>query len=108
MADASGRFRAKDYYDSLNDSERAKFQVLFERMAEIGIIRNYEHFRGEEGHISCFKRGQHRLACFRDGGDVMLVHGFRKKSDKDKRLKRHIETAERIRVEYMNRTPGSG
>ncbi len=108
MADASGRFRAKDYYDSLNDSERAKFQVLFERMAGVGIIRNSEHFRSEEGNISCFKRGQHRLACFRVGSDVMLVDGFRKKSDKDKRLKRHIETAERIRAEYLDRTKRSG
>lgn len=108
VADASGRFRAREYYDDLEESERAKFQVLFERMAEFGVIRNPEHFRRKEGDIGCFKRGQHRLACFRDGSDVMLVHGFRKKSDKDKRLKRHIETAERIRGEYLDRTKRSG
>lgn len=108
VADASGRFRAKEYYDDLEDGERANFQVLFEQMAEFGFVRNPEHCRREEGDISCFKRGQHRLAWFRDGSDVMLIHGFRKKSDKDKRLKRHIETAERIRGQYLDRTTRSG
>jgi Phage derived protein Gp49-like (DUF891) len=101
-AGASGRFRAQDYFDELNPPEKAKFDVLFELMAREGRIRNIEHFRKESDTIYCFKRGQHRLACFRDGTDLMLVHGFRKKSDKDKRLKRDIETAERIRSEYLD------
>jgi hypothetical protein len=33
---------------------------------------------------------------------LLLTNGFRKKRDKDKRLKRHIEMAERIRTEYLN------
>jgi hypothetical protein len=102
VPDSSGRFRAKDYFDNLNASDRAKFQVLFERMQTVREIRNIEHFRKEPGNISCFKRGQHRLACFRQGNDLMLVNGFRKKNDKDKRSKRHIETAERIRTEYLD------
>jgi Phage derived protein Gp49-like (DUF891) len=102
VAGSSGRFRAKEYFDSLKDPERAKFAVLFERMASTGTIHNEEHFRKESDNIYCFKRGQHRLACFRQGRDFMLVHGFRKKSDKDKRLKRHIETAERLRTEYLD------
>ena len=66
------------------------------------MIKNEELFRKESDNIYCFKRGQHRLACFRQGRDVMLVEGFRKKSNKDKRLKRHIEVAERIRAEYID------
>jgi hypothetical protein len=101
-AGSSEQVRAKDYFDDLKDTERAKFEVLFERMARDGTIKNTELFRTEAGgNISCFKRGQHRLACFREGRDLMLVHGFRKKSDKDKRLKREIQIAERIRTEYL-------
>ena len=102
-AGPSDRFRAKDYFDDLKDTERAKFEVLFERMARDGTIKNTELFRKEAGgNISCFKRGQHRFACFRRGRDLMLAHGFRKKSDKDKRLKRELEIAERIRTEYLD------
>ena len=101
--DSSEQLRAKDYFDDLKDTERAKFQVLFERMARDGTIKNTELFRKEAGgNVSCFKRGQYRLACFREGRDLMLVHGFRKKSDKDKRLKREIEIAERIRTQYLD------
>jgi hypothetical protein len=102
VAGSSEKFRAKEYFDNLKDPERAKFDVLFERMARDGKIKNPEHFRREAGNISCFKRDQHRLACFRQGKDLMLVHGFRKKSDKDKRLKREIQIAERIRTEYLD------
>lgn len=104
VADASEHFRAKEYFDNLNVSERAKFQALFELMAENGVILNKERFRKEHAtHISCFKSGQHRLACFREGRSLMLVHGFRKKTDKDKRLKRGLEAAERIRTEHLKR-----
>jgi hypothetical protein len=101
----SHKFRAKEYFDKLKDKDRARFDVLFERMAENGEIKNIEQFRKEAGNIYCFKRDQHRLACFREGRALMLVHGFRKKSDKDKRLKRHIEIAERIRTEYLDQIP---
>ena len=105
-ADASGRFRGLDYFNALKDPEKAKFDVLFELMAREGRIRSPEHFRKESGDIFCFKRSQHRLACFRDGSDWVILDGFRKKSDKDKRLKRHIETADRIRTEHMDRAQG--
>lgn len=106
-AGSSDRFRAKDYFDKLKGADKAKFDALFERMAETGTIKNTEQFRKESDHVYCFKRGQHRLACFREGRDLMLIHGFRKKSDKDKRLKRHIETAERLQTEYLDQTQGN-
>lgn len=107
-AGASDRLRAKDYYDNLDVRDRAKFDALFEFMAEEGTIRNQGRFRKEHAtEISCFKSGQHRLACFREGNRLMLVHGFRKKTNKDKRLKRELETAERIRTEYLERKRGT-
>jgi hypothetical protein len=105
-AGASGRFRAKEYFDKLDATEKAKFDALFRRMAAIGTIKNPEHFRKESENIYCFKRGQHRLACYREGNRLMLVHGFRKKSDKGIRLKREIQTADRIRTEHLERTQG--
>jgi hypothetical protein len=106
VADSSKRFRAKEYFDKLDPPDRAKFDALFRRMAATGTIRNTELFRKESENIYCFKRGQHRLACFREGNVVMLVHGFRKKSDKGIRLKREIQTAERLRTEHLERTQG--
>ena len=104
VAGPSDRFRGQDYFDKLKLAEKAKFQALFERMARDGRILNKEQFRKEAGNIYCFKRGQHRLACFREGRDLMLVYGFRKKSNKDKRSARHIAAAERIRTEYLDPT----
>jgi phage-related protein len=104
--DASGEFRAQTYFSQLSQAEQAKFEVLFELMASQGRIRNPEHFRKESGNIYCFKRGQLRLTCFSEGPDWMLVHGFRKKTNKDKRLKREIDMAERIRTEHLERTRG--
>lgn len=106
VADSSERFRAKEYFDKLDLSERARFDALFRRMATTGTIRNTELFRKESENIYCFKRGQHRLACYRDGNALMLIHGFRKKSDKGIRLKREIQTAERLRTEHLERTQG--
>jgi hypothetical protein len=104
---SSDRFRGKDYFDKLKPPEKAKFEALFERMARDGRIPNIELFRKESDEIYCFKRYQDRLACFQQGTDWLIVHGFRKKRDKDKRSKRHIETAERIRTRYLDRTRGS-
>jgi hypothetical protein len=106
-AGISRRFRAKEYFDKLDPAERAKFDALFRRMATTGTIRNTEHFRKESENIYCFKRGQHRLACYREGNELMLIHGFRKKSDKGMRLKREIQTAERLRTEHLERTQGT-
>jgi hypothetical protein len=106
-AGASRRFRAKEYFDKLDPKDKAKFDALFRRMAATGEIRNEELFRKESDDIYCFKRGQHRLACYREGKTLMLVHGFRKKSDKGMRLKREIETAARIRTEHRQLTQGN-
>lgn len=100
-ADASGQFHARDYFDDLKPVEKAKFEALFERLADTGRINNTDHFRKESDDIYCFKGGQHRLSCFQERRRWILLHGFRKKTNKDKRLRREIERAERIRIEYL-------
>jgi hypothetical protein len=107
VADSSGRFRGKEYFEKLNPKEKAKFDVLFKRMAATGSIKNDLQFRKESDEIYCFKRGQHRLTCYRIGKTLMLIHGFRKKSDKGLRLKREIKTAERIRTEHLGQLQGN-
>ena len=98
---SSSRFRGKDYFDKLKPPEKAKVESLFERMARDGWIPNKELFRKESDHIYCFKRHQLRMAAFQQGKDWLIVYGFRKKTNSDKRMKRHIDTAERIRSEYL-------
>jgi hypothetical protein len=107
VAGPSGRFRGKEYFEKLDPKEKAKFDALFKRMAATGSIKNELQFRKESDEIYCFKRGQHRLACYRVGKTLMLVHGFRKKSDKGLRLKREIKTAERIRAEHLEQQQGN-
>jgi hypothetical protein len=102
--DASGHFRARDYFNDLSDAERAKFDALFRRLAEEGRIRNPEHFTKESVHIYCFKRGKLRITCFQEGSDWMLLHGFKKTTNSDRRHRREIATAERIRTEHLDRT----
>jgi mRNA-degrading endonuclease RelE of RelBE toxin-antitoxin system len=106
VADTSGKFRAKAYYDKkLNDAERRRFYVLFEQVAEAGTILNKTRYRRESPNLHAFKSGKHRLICFHDGRDVMVVDALKKKSDNDKRLTRALETAERICAEYRDRHP---
>jgi hypothetical protein len=107
VAGSSGRFRGREYFDELNANEKAKFDALFRRMAATGTIRNEELFRKESDQIYCFKRGPHRLVCFREGKTLMLVHGFCKKSNRGTRVRREIETAERIRTEHLGQQQGN-
>ena len=86
--------------------DRAKFQPLFEALAETGKISNRERFVKEPGGIWCFKSHARRLACFFDAQDVVLIYGFGKKTDNSKRSRRHLETAARLRTEYLAETRG--
>ncbi len=98
------RCPARDYLQDLRDadcSELRRFLVLFERIAEHGVIRNKTQFRKLEGGIWEFKRGDHRMLCFQDGRAYVLTHGFRKKRQKCPR--REIEKAQRIMSKDMAR-----
>jgi mRNA-degrading endonuclease RelE of RelBE toxin-antitoxin system len=100
-ADARGRYHGKDYYDELSETEQAKVAALAQRMADHGRIHNQTRFTKETETLYCFKSGQHRFPCFFDEGNVVILAGFRKKTDWDKRLKRELKKAERHREEYL-------
>jgi hypothetical protein len=100
-ADPSGRFRARKYFEDLGDRERAKFEALFRLLAETGKIRSKERFVKEPNGIYCFKNHGKRIACFFDGKDAVLIDGFGKKTTRSKRSQRQLETAAKLRVNYL-------
>jgi mRNA-degrading endonuclease RelE of RelBE toxin-antitoxin system len=100
-ADPSGHFRARQYFERLQDSDRAKFEALFRALADTGQIRNKERFVKEPGDIWCFKQHAKRIACFFDERDVVLIYGFGKKTDQSKRTRRELATAAKLRTGYL-------
>ena len=101
-ADSSGNYRARDYFEALDDRERAKFEPLFDALAETGKITNRERFTKEPNDIWCFKTHGRRLACFFLGRVVVLIHGFGKKTDRSRRSRRELETAAKLRRAYLD------
>ena len=100
-ADGAGKFRGKEYFDSLALRDQAKFDPHFARLAETGQIRNTEKFRQEADNLFVFKIFKHRLVCFFTGRDVVLIYGFMKKSDKGRRMTQNLKTAARLRDEHL-------
>lgn len=99
----SGRFPGKDYYDDLDDRDRAKFDALLERLGRDGFIENDTRFHKEKNsEIYVAKAGKRRLFLFPHEGSWLIVAGFTKKSNKDKKLERAIVRAERVRSEHLN------
>lgn len=107
--DNTGDMPARAFYEQLSDKDKAKVNVLFQRLAESGFISNREHFKKlgpKAGHAGKdlweFKRFQVRfLGDFRPGSLFVIAHGTRKKRD-DLR-KEDIEKAVRILAEHDTR-----
>ena len=96
----NGSILAVDYYDGLSTKEKPKFWVLFQRMAQEGLIFNREKFKKVEDDIYEFKVDQHRIFCFwAKNRKLILTHGFYKQSQKAPRD--HITKAKTIRKEYV-------
>jgi hypothetical protein len=100
-ADARGRHHGKNFYDELPDKDRAKVAALFLRLANNARFHNQTRFTKEAENIYCFKSGQLRFPCFLHGRAIVIVSGFRKKTNWDKRLKREMKKAERLREEHL-------
>src|SRR5437660_7540029 len=73
-----------DFYQGLEDKDKAKILTLFKQMAEFGRIANRERFKKIEGtDFFEFKNFQTRMPCFMlSGGLVVITHGFRKQKDR--------------------------
>lgn len=101
--DGNGRLRAKEYFEALDIRQRAKFEPAFTAMAETGKITNQEKFNFEGDGLFCFKIHKHRLACFNDGRDLVIISGFDKKDDRSKRSSRELAAAKELRDDYVQR-----
>jgi mRNA-degrading endonuclease RelE of RelBE toxin-antitoxin system len=101
--DASGGHRGKDYFEALDESERAKFVPLFEHLSENAQMHNDTRFKKEMDGIFCLKSGAHRLACFFRQGDLVIISGFQKKARRGRRAARHLKAAVELRKEYLER-----
>ncbi len=74
---------------------------MFLHLANNARFHNQTRFTKETENLYCFKSGQLRFPCFFDEGSIVIISGFRKKTNWDKRLKRAMEKAERLREEYL-------
>ena len=89
----------EEFYDGLDDHDKAKLNKLFQHLGDHGKISNHEKFKKIEGtDFFEFKSFQIRMPCFyRPNGLVIITHGFRKKGDKIPSAE--IKRAERIKKE---------
>jgi len=93
---------ARDFIESLNESDQRKLVALLGRMAEHGNVPNKEQFKHVDGKLFEFKKHQIRVFCFRDGDSWILTNGYKKKEDKLRPAK--IGQAKRIMEEHLTRT----
>lgn len=99
---ADGSCPAGDFLDALDEGDRQKMDVLFERLGDTGRITNKEKFKKLEGSdkIFAFKSFQIRIPCFFTADKrVMLCFGLKKK--KDKYSNPEIERAEAYRAWFF-------
>jgi hypothetical protein len=92
-----------------NSTARAKFQVLFQQMANYGHLSS-PRFRKEMGKLFAFKHEvrniQVRFPCFEDGGKWIVTHGFKKPGAQKKKgdwPQSEVKRAQEIMDEYFVR-----
>ncbi len=110
--DSKGEIPARDYYVKLDDPDKAKVNALFQRLADSGVIKNWQKFRqlGKKAGAKArglfeFKSFQIRfLGDFKAGKRFIVAHGTRKK--KDELPQGEIEKALRILDEHDAREGG--
>ena len=96
---ADGSMPASEFLEQQETRWRAKMLYLFQRLGDIGEIKNREQFKKVGGDFWEFKAFQVRvLSYFRQGGIVVLTHGIIKKQDIFSRAE--LQKAESIRAEY--------
>ncbi|WP_027719100.1 type II toxin-antitoxin system RelE/ParE family toxin [Desulfovirgula thermocuniculi] len=103
----SGRHPVADYVSSLQVKAQAKVARALDLLQEFGPAIGQPHVKRLEGTGGLYELrvpfgGQaHRLLFFLDGSDIVLVHGFTKKSDKIPR--KEIQTAALRMKDYFQR-----
>ncbi|MBI2083132.1 MAG: type II toxin-antitoxin system RelE/ParE family toxin [Deltaproteobacteria bacterium] len=87
-----GDWPVKNYIEALPEKERAKVKALVDYLSE-RVVLNEPHARKISGYSGLYelRPGSHRIFYCYDQGIIVLLHAFRKKSDKTPI--REIETA---------------
>ena len=99
---SNGGCQARDYYEALEDADRAKVLALFKRMAEVGKIFDKTKFNKETEKLYAFKPQPHRFFCFFvKGKRIYIVSAYQKQGDKAP--PQEIKRAENLRIECMER-----
>src|SRR5262245_12993243 len=79
---AQGARPAREFFLTLEPSDREKIMALFNRLAETGRISNIQKFKNARPGLWEFKSFQLRfLGDFRPGKCFVVSHGLRKKQD---------------------------
>lgn len=101
-----GSCPVEEFLSGLNESDRRKLDVLFERLGESGKIFNREKFKKVENSegIFEFKSFQIRILCFFSNKVVYLAHWVVKKGDKLRPA--DVKTAEERRRWYLQNQGG--
>lgn len=79
----TGNCPARDFFNNLEERERAKAQALFDLMAERLLCTNQEKFRQLRGPIWELKTTNSRFLCFFDSKNRLVVaNAFKKQRRK--------------------------
>ena len=97
----NGSMPAKEFIESLDESDQRKMAALFDRMAQHGNAPNPTQFKPVRGKIFEFKKHQIRVFCFRKDDRWILTNGYKKKRNKLDRAE--VDRAERIMREHLER-----
>lgn len=90
---------AWQWWQYQTEKTRRSFEVLMKRLSNEGKINNKEQFRLLDEPIWEFKRGGHRLLCYRDGVRWLLTNNLEKSGRKD--ISADIKTAIRIGERHL-------
>jgi hypothetical protein len=81
--DKAGTCQARDYYNALDEGDRAKALALFKRMADVGKIYDTAKFTKETEKLYVFKPQPHRFfSFFVKGKRIIVVSAYRKQGQK--------------------------
>ncbi len=97
---SNGSCQARDYYQGLGVTDRAKAVALFKRMADVGRIYDTTKFRQETKKLYVFKPQPHRFFCFFvKRRRIVIVSAYQKQGDKAPQ--QEIAKAEKLRLECL-------
>ena len=101
---SSGKYPVEEFLDSLSGKTAQKVTWVLQLIEELDAVPE-QYLKKLANEIwECriqFGGNIFRILCFFDGAEVVLSHGFQKKTQKTPR--NEIEKAENYRIDYLQR-----